>query len=67
MKVELTEHEAHLISEVFDTVAYPDHPLYTEICTVAEDCGVTDEVGTDHLMELFESIWKKTNGLEVKT
>ncbi len=60
MTVELTEHEAHLISEVFEATAYPDHPLAAAIREVAHECGVTDSVGTDNLDALFESVWEKT-------
>ncbi len=62
MKVELTEHEAHIISEVFEATAYPEHPLTEGIRTVAKDCGIQEAIGTYNLDALFESIWEKTKG-----
>ena len=60
MKVELTDTEAFLISEVFEDTAYENSGTGKAIRTVAENCGVLKEVGSDNLDDLFESIWEKT-------
>ncbi len=58
--VELTDTEAFLISEVFESTAYPEHPLRSAVINTADDCGVLHDVGLDNIAALFESIWNKT-------
>ena len=60
VKVELTDTEAFLISEVFERTAYEEDDTGKVIREVAEDCGVLKQVGSDNLDKLFESIWEKT-------
>ena len=60
VKVELTDTEAFLISEVFERTAYENDDTSKAVREVAEDCGVLKQVGSDNLDELFESIWEKT-------
>ena len=57
--VELTEAEAHLISEVFEATAYPGK-LQEAVREVAESCGAMESVGADNYEDLLESIFDKT-------
>jgi len=57
--VELTDAEAHLISEIFEATAYPG-PLQAAIRRVADSCGTLSDVGIAGYENLLESIFDKT-------
>jgi hypothetical protein len=57
--VELTNVEAHLISEFFEATAYPGLQKQA-IRDVASACGVLEEVGAEGLGEALEAIFQKT-------
>lgn len=59
MKIELTEDEAHLISEFCEATAYVGIER-DAIANVAENCGILEKTGTEGLDDMLESIFNKT-------
>lgn len=55
--IEFTDHEAHLIHEVFSTIA---GPLSVEIREMADAVGLVKQIGNDNYLELLDSIFRKT-------